>query len=336
MEEGTEFITRIATSKKVVIPETPDRLKRALYDIQQDLNPPNGTGKLIFNEPYYYVYDQLDIGASMQLEGLGKSTTFGPSIIHFVDDLIGTDTNTLFFIGPNKHHITIRDLGFYNELGSTTNGNIAIRIEGHDSTDLNSTNMVFDNLNFENFYKGMYIGATTDPMGWQFDSARLSNTSFTGCQWGVHLKSDNANLELNNVVFNSSKARDDAGTSTDHDAQNGLWIERGGYVMLKYVVGNGERVGDVAAAGTFIRIDRHGPVDISNAFGEAYQKELIIDNGPDNFQGYRFIPIMIRNSVLPACLEDGSLNESDPVVQIKNATVISEGNNWACNGRHAR
>src|ERR1044072_886132 len=177
-----------------------DRLKRALYDIQQDSNAPNGSGKLIFNEAYYYVYDQLDIGAGTQLEGLGKSTLFGPTIIHFVGDLIGTNTHTLFFIGANKHHITIRDLGFYNELGSTTNGNIAIRIEGYDSTTPNSTNMVFDNLNFENFYKGMDILSTTDPMGWQFDSARVSNTSFTGCQWGMHLRSDNANLELENVV----------------------------------------------------------------------------------------------------------------------------------------
>jgi hypothetical protein len=314
-----------------------NRIRRALADIHTA-----GSGKLVFNEPAYYVFGTLTIDSNTTLEGLGSSGESGPSVIHYIPPSCNNcvpDPNdkVLFFIGEDKHHITIRDLGFYNERGFPSNGAIAIRAAGEGSSSPSTTHIVMDNLVFKHFDTG-FLAEATDPnaMGWQLDTTQLSNSEFDDCMWGVHLISDNVNMELHNVVFNSAGEKDlevpiagtDQTETLHHDAENGIWMERAGYVIMNYVVGNGERNGTQELAGTFVKINRHSPININNTFGEAFQKELIIDG----FDGFRFSPIVVNNSAFPACRDNGTVDENDPLVLINQATVVSEGNTWSCNG----
>lgn len=269
-------------------------------------------GKLVFNEAVYYSYQQLNLPSYITLEGLSSgSETSGSVVIH----LVGEDL-ALFYIGPDKHGIAIRDMGFYNESAPDTDGNIAIKIQDTSGNGYSSNHFEFDNLRFKYFEEGVFVGSIHT--GWQFDDAQLSNSSFEACLWAVHLDSFNANMEIHNVVINSLSD------------QNGIWMEKAGYVVLSYVVGNGTKVDTtVADSGTFIQIDQRSLININSTMGEGYTGQLKVSGYAG---GYEQAPITITNSAFPGCKDDNSYDDSNPTVSFHNSTIISSGNFWGCYG----
>jgi hypothetical protein len=286
-----------------------ERIDRALTDITNDNA---GAAKLIFNEGNYTSYfHTFTLSSHLTLEGRAASGVTGPTSIH----LISTSATPLFYIPAGTVDLAIRDMGMHDDEGPGYN-NIAIMAEGYNSGVAASQHIEFNNLHIAAFGTGLYVLSTVNSGGWQFDDAEMSNTLIEGCAYAIHLLSDNANMGLDNVVINSG------------EGQNGIYMERSGYVSLNYVVGNGHRDGSTPNAGTFIQMDRHSAIDMNSVFGEAWTKELVI-NG---FSGYKFAPVTITNSAFPGCLDDGSYDDANPTVSMHDVSVISNGNYWGCTG----
>ncbi len=279
------------------------------------------TGKLVFNEDNYYIGGTLNLHSFATLEGLSTVANTTPSGVR----LIQTQDNTsVFFIGSDIHDIAIRNMGFYYFRIGASNPIVptdatAIKAEAANSTTLHSTFFQFDHLRIAHFTRGIYVNSTGDG-GWQFDNNHLQDASFEDCLYGIHLNSLNTGWQMNNIVFASN------------ENQNGLKIEKAGYVNINLMVGNGTRDGNgVGIAGEFIKILEHGFVNIQNANGEAYKKTLIIDT-PNSVKG---TPVILSNSDFQEChWVDGGVTK--PSVVFTNATVVSQGNSYACLDKVAR
>jgi hypothetical protein len=287
------------------------------------------TGRLVFNEDEYYVDGTLYLNSYSVLEGNGsavnKSATAGTNI---KIRLMETEDNTpLLFIGSGIHDVSIRNLGlvYYwvgaaQETPPTNHNSIAIKAEAANMSTPNSTGFQFDHLRVAYFTKGIYINSTGDGL-WQFDNNHVQDSSFELCDTAIHLNTGNTGWHLNNIVF-ASEAN-----------QSGLYIQKVGYININLLVGNGKYNEDQTdrLSNEFIRIEAHGFVNIHNANGEAYKKNLII-NTPNSVKS---TPIVITNSDFQEChyTESGVVK---PSVVITNGTVLSQGNSFACSGKVAR
>ena len=288
-------------------------------------------GKLIFNEQKYYINNSLVLHSFSVLEGLSPTWSDGNSgtddtlnlRITFVGDGNSTTSKVMFSIGENIHDVAIRDLGLYWDLDADggierPSYAIAIKAEG-DPNHSNSTLFQFENLRIRNFTQGIYIHSLS-PGGWQFDNNQLKDSSFEECGTAIHLDALNTGWNMNNVGFASLAD------------QNGLYVEKAGYVNINLMVGNGfYNEQHVPSAGEFIRIAEHGFMNINNANGEAYKKALIIDTP----NGIKATPVVLENSDFQEChWDDGGVTKSSVV--FNNATVISTGNQYACLNKVAR
>ncbi len=275
------------------------------------------TGKLIFNEDIYYVDEPVNLHSYLTIEGLSPikygSGGSSPRVVLIADN------QNIFQIGPGVVELAIRDLGFYyytDPIEAPTNAN-AIQAEAANSSSGTSVMIEFSNLRFSNFTKGIYVNNSSTPPGWQFDNLHVSDSIFDACKYGIYLNSDNAGAQLDNLMFSSG------------EDQNAIWIERSGYVTMNMIVGNGNRDGKgLPISGEFIHLDRHSPININSAFGEAYTKSLTILG----YTEYKFAPVVITNSFLPACVDADTSDDSAPAITINNASVVSEGNFYGCGG----
>lgn len=282
-------------------------------------------GRVVFNETSYDIYHHLPLVTGTSIEGLAS---FGSSAIR---RHVGGAGTAVFYIGPGVHHIAIRDVALVNGAADPSNGLKGIHAVGAGISSPNSTHFTFDNLAFYHFDKGFHVETSVANDGWQFDNAKLSNSFFVGCNWGVHLDSHNANMEMHNLVFNNGRASESNEKVTGHPfTQNGVWIEQSGYVVMTYLVGNGSRDPKTtyADAGEFLRIEQRSFVNINSTIPEGYRVPLVVKG----YEGYKFMPITITNSGFAACRDDGSIDGANPPVSFHNATIVSSGNGWGCAG----
>ena len=306
------------------------RLQRA---IDAATSGATATGKLIFNEGQYFVKGTLTLHSDSVLEGLGvtanqppPSAGTGPKV-RLIET---TDSTSLFSIGSGIHSVAIRDLGmiyiWYGKGDAPTSPDVtAIKAEAASSSDPNSTQFQFDNLRIAGFTEGILVNSTGDGL-WQFDNNHIQDSIFENCDTAIHLNTWDTGWHMNNIVFVSG------------ENQKGLYLQAVGYININLLVGNGtyneertERLSD-----EFIKIEKHGFVNIQNANGEGYKKTLIIDtpyiSTPGDTKGH---PVIIANSDLQEChYADGKATKSSVV--INNGTLISQGNSFACDGKVAR
>jgi hypothetical protein len=304
-----------------------DRLQRAIDAATKDSL---ARGKLIFNEDQYFVDGTLILRSYSVLEGLGSAANKSTGI---QIRLMETEDNTsLFSIGSGIHDVAIRDLGLvYYWVGAvhenppSSPNSIAIKAEGANISTPNSTGFQFDHLRIAYFTKGIYVNSSGDGL-WQFDNNHIQDSNFELCQTAIHLNTGDTGWHMNNIVFVSG------------EGQNGLYIQKVGYININLMVGDGtyneERTERLS--NEFIKIEKHGFVNIQNANGEGYKKTLIIDtpyiSTPGDTKGH---PVVIANSDLQEChYTEGKATKSSVV--INNGTLISQGNSFACDGKVAR
>lgn len=269
------------------------------------------TGKLIFNEDGYSINDTLTLHSHLVIEGLSTKKYDVSTPTQRITQT--ADSESVFFIGAGARQISIRDLGLYSDgtaVSSNTNGILAEANTGASS----GQGFEFTNLRFTNFTRGIFVNSNYPSYGWQFDDAHISDSTFEECQYAIYLNATNTGWEMNNLMFTSA------------ETQNGVWIERGGYVSMNMLVGNGNPTEGFGDAGEFIHIEYHGPVTIKNSNAEAYERHLFIDG----IDGFKYFPIVLTNNILPACPFDAGEDDDASGVVIKNASVVSEGNAYFC------
>jgi hypothetical protein len=278
--------------------------------LQAALSTPYAAGrKLVFNESSYSVSSALTVPTNTTLEGQSMANTGGA-----LSNITLTGTNTsIFLIGYGVQGITIKDLALK---ATSLTGTVGIEATAGTS-DLASGLFHFDGLQMYNFDVGFEV-KSTGGSGWQFDEAHLENSSFDHCNTAVYIDTLGGGMQINNLGISSGAG------------QNGIHIEYGGYITMHFIVGNGHwDGGGDADANEFIYIKNHGPINIQDAEGEAYKKSLIIDGQS------KFYPVILQNSDLPEChyTED---HASHPSVVLKDAVVVSSGNNFFCSGEVAQ
>ncbi len=266
---------------------------------------------LIFNESNYQVSGHLDVPSNTTLEGMAAAE--GSSVSKIT--LTGTN-DSIFRIGPGVRAINIKNLGL-----TATSHTGTIGIEGSAGSGATASGMFhFSGMWIKELAKGIYVHSSDNY--WQFDSVHVEDTAFDHCDDGIYLATQNSGWQMNNLTF---------GSGAD---QNAIHIEYGAYINMNLIVGNGTYSGSpaVPSAGEFISIQgHHGLMNMQNLNGEAYKKTLII-NGNDSDKTF---PIIVSNSDLQEChWVDSGVTKSS--VDIKNATVVSQANSYACYGKVAR
>lgn len=300
-------------------------------------------GKLIFNEQIYYISKAIDLHSNLTIEGMSNAHSYSyyPRIQLTVD---GTDATTglplsCFRIGSGVTKLAIRDLGFsYMQrnlplplpvplpVATTAVGILATESgTAPNFTMASSQGFQFNNLQFTNFQRGIYILSRHSTSNWQFDDAQIEDTTFENSKYAIYTDCLNTGLQINNVMISSGAG------------QHGIWIQRGAYISMNMIVGNGHTTtptSGIPDAGEFIHLDKyHGPTSIQNSNGEAYKAQLWI-KGRGNSRMY---PVELINNVLPACPTTDSEGPVFSVtvnftntVGINDAQVFSHGNYYPC------
>jgi hypothetical protein len=271
--------------------------------------------KLIFNEASYSTTSALTVPSHSMLEGVGPAkATDGATKSLIVLNSSGASAASLksiFFIGEGEREITIRDLGLESGSGQTNTAGITASDEGtHHSTG----GVYIDDIWFKSFTKGVDINPSGYDL-WQFDSAKVSNSSFEECGTAIYVEAIGG-LEIDNISIYSPSS-----------GQNGVWVEVGGYIMMNYVVGNAPGTSQDRAANEFIHIGSHGVTSIRNSSSEFYHKELMVNDGGSEKVN---APLYLIANGFEGCPYDGD-GRQEQTIEIHNAVVVSSGNEYTCN-----
>lgn len=275
-------------------------------------------GRLVFNESDYTVSSALTVPAYRILEGTATSVAYSKSRITLTTSGTSSAAQAIFTLGPAVRGVTIRDLGLQGDTG--TSYTVGIKASAP-STSSDGTYMTR--------LQGLYFGRLTtgisvnDPnstaTGWQFDNVHLEDTVFENVGTGVYVNAYNSGWQMNNIVFSSLSN------------QHGIHIERGAYISMNLIVGNGLGDGNNPPgplSGKFLYIKEHGNIQISNSSSEGYKRHVELD-GLAKSQ-----PVVLTNNAFPACPIVAESN--GPSIIIKNTNVVSTGNFYGCSFAPAR
>lgn len=316
----------ISVSGTLVKNDTP-RLKY----IFEDSTRTSEYGKIVFDEPAYYINDSIRLHSFRTLTGTGRAALSDPNDINNPIN-IGTsriiqmgNNKAVFFIGGSVQDVAIRDIALIG--GPGTSGTIGIKAENGDNKDSSyqSVNFDFSNITFSNFYRGIYVnsrsynpGANPSPGEgsegyWRFENAKLDHLIFEGCKIGVHYNSNNSGLSMKNVLFyvlNGDNLPEIDGepqpvtTSNIDSFTMGVYLQRVGYATLDLLIADGE------GATAFIYVGQHSNLNIKSSIEENFKNSIVVYGGDTNS------PVTIIN------------NSIQSLLTIRNSTVVSTGNQF--------
>lgn len=279
--------------KKLTAPpynETDDtgRLKAALANI----------GKIVFNEPVYYISDPLDVYAHRILEGTGKGST--NSFGYNNSKIIITSTNeSIFRIGEAVKEVSIRDITFISN-GGVSDNNVGILAEGGNVNNYASLYFDFSGLKFSNLKYGIKINATNNE--WQFDNVKMSHLAFESCYTGIYVNSFNSGLDIRAINF-----------FTPLNGY-GIYMERGTYTSIDTLIGAGPFGSQPGSqARSLVYVKHHGIMSIKNSVSEGFDYDVEVQGNSTSEYSY---PIHLIN------------NHFQGQVYFKYATIVSTGNQY--------
>lgn len=267
----------------------------------------------------------IPLHSHLSIEGMAPGTypvsPTQPPVIRLQGDGPGI---SIFKIGPDTRQIAIRDLALiYDNSFSTASNAAGILAQDTTTASQSSQGFEFTNLRFDRFQYGILVKSVFSPApdgsgSWQFDNAHIENSTFDSCKYGIYLDAANIGWQMNTLMFSSKSG------------QEGVHIEKAGYISMDFLVGNADKVSGQPAAENFIYIKRHATIDIQNTSAEWYKYQLNIDGVQDNKQ----YPITLINNGFPSCPKNSVI--ADSTVRIANASVTSHGNWYGCPGEVAR
>lgn len=282
------------------------RLQRAVWSTYYG-------GKIIFNEPLYYVDRPIELVSFLILEGMGKQNeSYGTSKI-----ILTADNTHIFRFRGGINQVSIRDMTLEAD-PPTNNNTIGILAQGINygcSGNSSNTSNQFSNLYIGKFTKGMYVnseipsGCTSTQPGWQFDNTRIDHVLFYQNKTGLEINAGNSGFDMSNVLF-------------DVPANGyGVYAPYAGYGTMNRVDGAGTKDGQGnPIAETFIYMQQHSVWSIQSSAVEGFRNALVVDtyvDGTGTSAPWRTFPINLINN---------AFNEG---VSIKGSTVVSTGNMYS-------
>jgi hypothetical protein len=258
----------------------------------------SGNRKLIFNEGDYYVSSVINLPGNLVLEGTSTGTSSRVNLT--------SSSTALFKIGPGVNGVTIRDI---NLTASSQSSTIAILGEGgstnncttNDIGNCSSLHHEFKNIAFTGFGVGIKANALNTGINaglWQFDNVKLDHSSFENCLTGVYINSNNSGWQISGLEFFSPANA------------YGIYIERGAYITIDSLIGNGTFSGTTPQSEALIFMLRHGTTTIRNIISEGFEYDLKVEGVSLT------APIFLMNSIL------------QDKVDIEGATVVSTANQF--------
>lgn len=225
----------------------------------------SGDRKLIFNEGDYYVSSAINLPGNLILEGTSTGTSSRVNLT--------ASSTSLFKIGPGVNNVTVRDIllsansqtgtiGILGEGGSTNN------CTSGDTGNCSSFNHEFNNIVFSGFGTGIKANAlnTGSNAGlWQFDNVKLDHSMFANCLTGVYINSNNSGWQISSIEFFAPANA------------YGIYIERGAYITIDSLIGNGTFSGTTPQSEALIFMLEHGTTTIRNVISEGFEYDLKVE-----------------------------------------------------------
>jgi hypothetical protein len=264
--------------------------------------------------------------------GNSRITLISPSSPSIVHD------KTVFKIGENKRHISLRDitlLGYdYAAMNAGVAGSTGLLAEGNYP---NSTfDVLFSNMTVWGFEIGIDVKACTadhvfglgcavDPeakeiewmVPWQFDQVKADHVSFFGLTAGVRMDSENTDWNFSSCWFHMPV---DETNSHLIPVTSGIHIKRGGFIQVNNSFGGSDTPS--SPGGNWIWAGSLGTLMITNSQCENVKNSLVWGRNPvdenENWDlGTTRSRIMVIGSELGA-----------PVRLRYRVNYISEGNHY--------
>ena len=283
------------------------RLQAAIDAIVANNGSSNtGSGKLIFNEARYDISDTLKVNSMMILEGTAVNTADSSqsSTIRLT-----AQNKSVFLINGGVSEVSIRDLGL---LATAKTGTVGIEAMNENHASCNncvSAKVQLSNLRISGFGRGIYAHTYNNDGVWQFDSVKLDHTTFENCSTALEIDVFDSGWHVSNLSLNVP------------EGGYGIKVIRGGYMSFNLIVGNGTKEQPnpnnppTNKSETYFYIREHGNLSIQNSAHEGFKRGIDID-GTDSTS--KTNAIVLLNNVVE-------------LYQIKNATVVSMGNNYGNN-----
>ncbi|MBK9765660.1 MAG: hypothetical protein IPP63_00820 [Chloracidobacterium sp.] len=298
--DGTFTIPNGATSGTTTVTKHNDqpRLQRALNA---------ALGRLVFDEAYYYINDELTVYSYRTIVGTGRSSFVGnasypilpSSSYHLSSKIVQVGTSkAIFKIGEGVQDVSIRDLALVSGFG--TSGNYGILAQGGNGSNQSSLGFQFSNLKFTGFDKGIYVNAQNSAE-WQFDNVRLDHSFFENCTQGVRINSHNSGWSVTSVDMLVPASG------------YGFYLENSTYMTLDLIIGNGPVSGTMAQA--LVYVNNHGNLSIRNTVAENFTYDVHLD-GDSVYGTGRNYPVYLMNNTFMSG------------VTLKDSTVVSMGNQF--------
>ncbi len=284
----------------------------------------------------------LESGITLQGTNGGISgTDWGSCRITLINptDPTAVHNKTVFKIGENKRHISIRDVAVlaYNYTAPTSGipGSTGLLAEGDYP---NSTfDILFSNMSFWGFDVGVDVKGCTaahafglgcvqnpnvDPVvwisPWQFDQVKADHVSF-GNKIGVRMDSENTDWNFSSCWFHMPP---DTTASNLTPVSSGIHIKRGGFIQVNNTFGGSAN--PAQPGGNFIWAGSLGTLMITNSQTEAIKNSLVWGRDPLSGENYDLGSTSSRIMVIGS--EFGA-----PVKLRYRVTYVSEGNHYGPN-----